>query len=399
MRYFLAYLTFSMTILLGQTSNYSAYGFGMECNTQSVRSMGIGYTGSAVKDSVALNSLNPALWTGFFTTSLSGQINSDYLMSSGDYTDSYLTKLNGFTTKFPVGEYLGVAIGIVPRTRINSVGSTLDSVAFYDNFVNYESIMQIKGGISEIFFGAGYQISPQISVGLKNRLFFGEFVTKINSDFDLTGNLDSQFQRRTKVKASQLGIGVAWHNINKSMGAAAYFNKNLVFKYKHVEFFEAGPEYTYDEKTAEYPDFIRLGLYKSTPSKINFTVDFEYSFISSDVFNDFYFIKPIDAKNFSYFGMGVEKNSINNTKRFLNKLSYRAGLYYKSYPISNPDNLKETGVSIGLGIPFYQNLNRIDISLSMANRNGFIENYEEKVISLNIGVTTGGLWFRSFRRY
>jgi hypothetical protein len=63
--------------------------------------------------------------------------------------------------------------------------------------------------------------------------------------------------------------------------------------------------------------------------------------------------------------------------------------------------LKESGISIGVGLPFMQNLNRMDLAVVAAIRDGFLNNTygKEKVLSVYISVTTGELWFRKFKRF
>ncbi|MCK4295777.1 MAG: hypothetical protein KAX28_03865, partial [Candidatus Marinimicrobia bacterium] len=79
MRKLLALLILFSTVAFAQNSFYSSYGFGIESRSLPVRMIGMGNTGSAVEDSLSLNTLNPAFWNGFLSTSLQGQVESSFL--------------------------------------------------------------------------------------------------------------------------------------------------------------------------------------------------------------------------------------------------------------------------------------------------------------------------------
>src|SRR6056297_619281 len=133
-----------ITLLLGisfinaQNSFYSSYGLGKNYQNASVRMEGLGYSGSAIYDSLSTTSFNPALWHSFQTVSLQGRL--DYSsMNTTKLNSNYQTAaLGGLNVKLPIGNYTGLAFGIKPSYRVNTESDTAQSTPL--DYTNEEII-------------------------------------------------------------------------------------------------------------------------------------------------------------------------------------------------------------------------------------------------------------------
>ena len=402
MRKLLALLILFSTVAFAQNSFYSSYGFGIESRSLPVRMIGMGNTGSAVEDSLSLNTLNPAFWNGFLSTSLQGQVESSFLNVPEVPFNNALSRFMGFSLKLPITKKIGVAFGLMPETRVHAKNTFVDSTKFIDSFIPYRYSVEALGGISEFFIGGGYRINPQWRVGIKTKLYFGNYINKGSADINNNGTVDSYYNRRVTVNGSQIGLGVAWVDKSGELCLSGYIDQSINFKYKTDYDYFYGPDSTIGFKSLNYPSSYRLGISKKLPMNLRFNTDFRFTKVSSSLFNDFYQFKRTSSKDSYFIGIGLEKlPSDRKDSKFLAKLFFRIGTYYRTEPFYYlQKKVEESGVSFGIGVPFRRDLSRLDLAIVAAKRDGFLNEKigSEKVISLHIGITTGGIWFRKSKR-
>ena len=388
--------------LFGQNSYYSSYGFGLSSPSIPVRNLALGGTGLAIPDSISLNLLNPALWNGFVTTSLQGQVGTSTVSADPGSPGLVLTQFLGFSFKLPIGKKIGVAMGIAPVTRMTAEKSFSDSASFGSSTVPYTSDMDVKGGISQFFFGGGYRVNPQLSLGLKTQIYFGNYLTKMATDLDTDGGMNSYFRKYTIIQGTQLGLGAYWVSKDRKMEVGTTIDHRLKFdSYNNYDFY-FGPDSTTKKKNISYPSTFQLGIRRKMTGSLAFSVDISYSLVPKSLYKDFYVIEISDAQNPFYAGIGFEKATAPGPGvSTWNQMALRAGAFYKSESIHPSGGLQETGISVGVSLPFNRHLNRIDLAIVASIRDGFLNETvgKEKVLSFYAGITTGELWFRKFKRF
>ncbi len=404
MRKLLTLLILSSTLAFAQNSFYSSYGFGIESLPLPVRMIGMGNTGNAVEDSLSLNTLNPAFWNGFLTTSLQGQVESSFLNVPDVPFNNMLSRFMGFSFKLPISKKIGVAFGVMPTTRVHAENAFVDSTAFSDSFVKYKYSVEALGGISEFFIGGGYRINPQWRIGIKMQLYFGNYVNKGSTDINNNGTVDSYYKRRMDVNGSQIGLGFAWVDKSGKICLSGYVNQSIKFKYNTEYDYFYGPDSTVGFKSLNYPSSYRIGISKKLPKNLAFNADFRFTKVSPSLFSNFYQFEKTSSNNSYFIGVGLEKLPANNIRenKFLKRLFIRIGAYYKTEPFYYLQTVvEESGASFGIGVPFHKGFNRLDMALVASKRDGFLSEKigSEKVISLHIGVTTGEIWFRKLKRH
>lgn len=394
-------LTFCWTAVNGQISGYSAYGFGIESRSLPVRFIGLGNSGSAVPDSIGLNSMNPALWNGFLTTSLQGQIGSSLLGEAvGDYQMGR-TQFLGFAFKFPIGERVGIALGVRPRTRAYAQQSFVDSVALEEQSIFYSSEYQLSGGISEFFAGGGYRWNQYLRLGIIFRFYFGNYLTKGATDIDINGSVDSYYRKYMRIDGTQVGLGGHWTNASETFRAAAYLDYNLKFRYYRLYDFYYGPDSSTATESVQFPTTLRVGVSYCWRDRLALNADFQYALVPASLFQDFYLFEPTKSHNPVYFGMGLENIPSNKPGTQLRKkLYYRGGMYVGRTAVYRTNSIVESGITLGLGIPFNRGLDRLDFAMILAQRSGFLDDTigREQVLSFHASITTGELWFRRMRQ-
>lgn len=392
------------TVGLSQNSFYSIYGFGSKSPSTPVRSLGLGKTGSASIDTIGLNTLNPALWTNFLTTSMQGQVNSSHLSSTDVSFKGTLSRFTGFSFKFPIGRRIGAAIGVEPETRANADRSFIDSTSFGNSFVPYENRVDVTGGISSLFFGSGYKLTKHIALGAKIKVFFGSFSSKYNTDIGGEGGIDSNFEKQISVNGSQIGFGILWTSKNNKASLSAYTEQSVNFKYKtflNYQYASLGNWEGLDTSTCynslDYPSFYRIGFAQDISGLLNLSIDLGFSKMPISTLQKFYLFEPISSTDSYFIGVGFEKKPPIKSRNSWEKLFYRVGGYYDREPIYHFDKeVTEYGISVGLGIPFNYGLSRLDFALIFSQRSGFLDEKigRENMMSFNIGITAGEIWFR-----
>ncbi|MCK9483017.1 MAG: hypothetical protein M0R34_01470 [Candidatus Marinimicrobia bacterium] len=391
-----------------QTSYYASYGFGVQSPSNSVRLLGMGNAGTAVRDSMSLNQSNPALWEGFGSTSLQGQLYSSTLTIPTLDFKGGMANFSGFSFKMPVGKRSGFAIGLAPLTRMKSSVSFSDSLVFQGEQIDYSSEVELVGGISELYLGSGYRISKYLAIGLKANVIFGNYVvrnhTELSTELSPDGkNTESFYKRTTAVSGNCVSFGILLNDRDQRYNLSATVEKGSRLKGRVTTENYYGSDSTFQTGTIEYPTFITIGARLPIAKYLAFSGDLRYGIYNQDVFQNFYVFRQFssDSRNSIAVGIGLEKAPRQALKNsFFQKLYYRCGAYYQTEPVYLNSGLREYGVTAGFSLPYFNNLNRIDFALTYGLKKGFLSNEigNEEIFSIHLGITTGEPWFRRYKK-
>ena len=398
---FLPVISLCVSLSYAQISYYSSYGFGIASPSLPVKLLAMGYGGVAVSDTFSLNTMNPALWAHFPTTSLQGQMSSSLLqVDKLDYRSS-ANEFMGFSIKFPISKRTGIALGVHPETRISATKSVTDSTEFGDLYVPYKFTTDANGGISSFFFGGGFQLRDNLYLGIQAKLLFGEILVERSTDIDIDDNDDGYFKRAEEIRGTQVGVGAAWSDRTNRTKIGLSYERSLRFRTRARYDYTFGPDTTFDFRTLKYPSNLRIGFSSIFWNKLLISADFSLTSIDKSIFQKFYLFEPVASKDSYGFGLGIERQSeYKYQSSFWKQLSLRGGFYFKTAPFYNSKRVEERGVTLGLGVPFGAFRNRIDLAVVLAKRNGFLQAVgDENILSFHIGITTGEVWFRRVRRY
>lgn len=385
-------------LAFSQDSFYSFYGFGTDSPSIPARMIGIGKAGIAVSDSFSLNTLNPACWVNFPTTSLQGQVVSFFLNVPEIPFKNYSSRFTGFSFKFPIKKRIGVAFGLMPKSRMNVAKTFIDSTNFGTSYIQYESTIEALGGISSFYLGSGFQINSQTSVGILTQLLIGNYIYRSNTDLDRDRRF--YFEKMNEIQGSQIGFGILWSDDSKSLNLAAYSEWNLYLKVRTHLNYTFGPDSISGFRSLSYPNCIRIGISKKLPFKLSVNADLGYSKVNRTLFKEFYIFEQISSRDSYFAGIGLERVPEHKAQlSFLQQLYLRAGVYYQTAPFYKSDILSDAGITFGLGFPFNKFRSRLDLALVFSKRNGFLQQAsEERLISFHIEITSGELWFTKIRR-
>lgn len=385
------------SISIAQNSFYSKYGLGTNYQNASTRMEGLGYSGSAIYDSLHVTSQNPALWHSFNTVSLQGKLNYSRMTTSKINNNYQTAALAGFTVKMPLGKYSGLAFGLQPSYRVNSESEMSSSQLLSGDSLGYNNHAIIEGGISEVFIGGGYRLTKYLSTGIVLKFLFGKYSSNLKTDLNTR---PYYYARERNIKGEQLGLGLFW-NVPRNYSISFYHDRNLDFQYNNKVTYYNGTGDTTDYSSIDYLSNYRLGARKYLTSDLVFSADLALSELPQSLMA---FNSGLDGSydNSYLIGFGLEKQpSTEYNPGFFQRMFYRLGGYYKKdgfKPKNNnftSDQYNEIGISAGLGIPFYNDFSRIDLSMIYSVADGYINPSigKEKKITINIEITSGGFWF------
>lgn len=382
----------------GQLSNYSIYGFGCSASWQPVRAIGLGYSGGALIDSINLNTTNPALWTRFRGTSIQGQMFFSNLAAPDlNYHTNY-SRFTGFAFKFPIGQKIGWGLGLNPLTRMDATRSFTDTLLFDGSTIIGKSDLYLTGGISEFFCGGGWRVSPTLSLGIKARFLFGNYLINYNTLIDGTNDIYSFWESRTAIDGRTLQIGFLWELPSRRLRLAGSWEQALSFTSVQTINYSYGPDTTYPKSTLNYPNRLQLAMQKQLTPSLSVNFEGNYTLVKSELFQKFYLFEPSKARNGVALGAGIEYfPGVGKDFFEYPKTTYRLGAFYRSEPISiNQKPITDQGVTAGLGFPIFNYLNRLDFAIIYGLRGGFLT--REHYLTFFCGLTTGELWFLKYKR-
>ncbi|HBK83208.1 MAG TPA: hypothetical protein DDZ41_06365, partial [Flavobacterium sp.] len=157
----------------GTSSPYSFYGLGDEKfkGTHDVRAMG-GL--SVVNDSIHVNLLNPATFSKIKITNfvIGGSTMFSNLANETKSEKAQRTSLDYLAVAFPIGKF-GTNFGIMPFT---SVGYRVQNETTEGDIK--KTTYNGSGGINRVFFGLGYNLIKDFSIGANLQYNFGTIESK-----------------------------------------------------------------------------------------------------------------------------------------------------------------------------------------------------------------------------
>jgi long-subunit fatty acid transport protein len=406
----------------GTSSPYSFYGIGdvRFRGTIENRSM----AGLAiVPDSIHINLQNPAMYSSLKLTSFSvgGTFSANQLKTNQKDEKAQRTTLDYLAVGIPLKK-LGLGFGLIPYS---SVGYNIrNSVFLNENRNRTDNFYKGSGGLNKVFFGFGYQLAKNFSIGADVQYNFGKIDTRsLSTQFALnSSNVYEQVQYSTRETNSSTASGV---NFNTGLS----YNTKL---YKSVSLFSSltySPEATITLNNERFiaivqsangildtvDDEVEIQVANTKlkmPSKFSFGVGIgdtkkwivgtELTFQGTSNFgNRFNDIDNVTYENATRFTVGGYY--IPNYKSFTNyfeRIVYRGGFRFENTGlVINNQPIEDAAVTLGLGLPLRGAFSNVNVGFELGNRGtqkgGLVR---EHYMNFSIGLSLNDRWFQK-RKY
>lgn len=409
------------TVIWSQNTNISPYSFFSigDVNPQiTVAASGMGGIAVTANRNYELNFSNPALLSGLQLTTfdISGRTQLATIKDTQLTQKTATTTVSYLTIGFPITKKMGLMLGVQPNTNVgysinqeqyNSSGTLIEANKYYGT-----------GGTNRLFIGTGYTVYDNLSIGLEGEVLFGTVNNTIdNSRYDVL--LPNRYYADTQIKGSSLKIGAAYlYKLKNEKELTFESSIKLSHKLQTTTddiFYNYYPTYSgqmvkdtlfYNESlegTIKRPALIHTGVGYGKTDKWYVGMSFDTQ--QAWEFNQ----TPFVASNFknvtaSKIGVGgyylPKKNSISS---YWDRVIYRAGFRYEKTGISieNPQinnsytDLKDFGISFGLGLPVGNQLSKFNLSVEYGKRGNTTAGLiQENYFNLRFGINLAEKWFQ-----
>ena len=403
------FLVISNLSIAQRTSTYTRYGLGDVYYSYSARALSMGNAGSAMINSDYLEILNPASWSNLSRTRIEFSFAYDELRLSNlneikNYGDGIF---KGFTFAFPVSKYygIGVAMGIVPYTRVNY---EVQEKATNETTGNYTSTYTGKGGLSKVFIGSSYKLPIDFILGATLEYYFGNIKYTSKVEFDNNSYYPAEYELAYGPTGFGTTLGFITPDMSGLLDNSSISNLRFGLSANIISKLDTDTSLVNRSSTIidsigtgktkmEVPVRINAGLHLAFVKVYNIAVDYCYqpwtdlklSGINQLNLNDVHRI----SVGFEYRPQRVPGIS------FWEQIMLRAGLSYEmsQYKIKG-NELKQYAVYGGFALPLSDE-NTIDFGFEYSVR-GTTENnlLEEKYFIFNLGISFGDIWFIRYEK-
>ncbi len=388
------------------TTPYSMYGYGILGDHATSMQRQMGSVGYALASGRQINVMNPASYASVDSLTFLFDLGVDVTMlwsqENGKKDTSVGGGLDYLTMQFPLSKNFGGSIGLLPYS---SVG-----YAFGNEIQHGATEVQGSGGINQAYLGIGGTFKGA-SLGVNVSYNFGNivndfFATPQNSGQTLTEHV-------MQIRDWDINIGAQYmFYINKedrfTLGLTYSPKKSL-----HGKSWVTKQE-TSQEKEGEKIATLPLSGNYYTPNSIGAGINFTHV-RSSRVIAEFditfqqwskakYSAMYNSEKELVFAGMhfadrwryaaGVEYVP-KLRGSYGQRMAYRMGAYYsKDYLVIQGNQLREYGITCGIGLHTPQDKTMINLGLEWKHRQGhptslITENY----FNITLGVNFNELWF------
>lgn len=371
------------TLASGQYSTnsvYSIFGIGDLVPNSFAKQSGMGRAGVALASDGFINIQNPASLTAFDSTSVLMDIGftaERNRINSGVNDDDDLVKtfdgnLDHFALAFPVAKWWGATVGI---KRFSEIGYSIGTSTVFEG-LDYEVGTEFtgSGGISQAFFNNSFRLGKNLSLGFSFSYLMGNLdQTEITELSDLGFN-DVYTTNSYYLNNIYWSFGMLY-NIHLggnmlSLGLTYAPSQNLLASYDHEVTLETSDDSQVltDEDTKSYhsytiPGSLSAGLAFNFNSKLKLVADYEIQEWSDNST----FIRASNLTDRSAYHVGLEYSpNAGNYASYLEKVQYRIGGYMEnSYILVKDNQIKDYGITFGLGLPFQNEKSRMNLAVEL----------------------------------
>ena len=412
-------LLISTSFLAQRTSlsPYSFFGIGEEFSPVTVEQASMGGIGVAFSHYKYLNFTNPAAIANLrYTTYGFGGTQKELKLKSATSTQSSsLTTFNYVGIGFPIGKKAGFGVGIQP---VSSVGYELENTILDANGdITELSLFEGNGGVNRIYFNLGFLLFKDLALGAKASFNFGNINNTI-IDQRVGLSLGTKYEEITQVRGSAIQLGAQYKKAVKddltiTAGAAVKLSNEMRVN---------GDDYLYSvillgaaqiprdtlstsgiSGTFQMPLKSTLGIGIGKTDKWYAGVEYE----TQDAYQTSGFLSTTNTAfrygNSNRIGIGgfyIPK--INSISSYFDRITYRFGIRMENTGLlvdgsgtnSNFSEIKDFGISFGLGIPL-KRLSTMNVGFEYGKRGSTDNNLiQENYLNLRLSLSLNDVnWF------
>lgn len=395
----------------GINSPYSRYGFGQLSDQSFGNSKAMGGVAIGLRDGRQINVTNPASYTA--VDSLTFLFEGGVSLQNSNF-DNGTIKLNAknstldyIAMQFRLNHKLAFTAGILPFSRVGYNTTTAESKLAGSETVSYVNTFQGNGGISQAFFGVGYRVTKNLSVGANLSYLFGDLAHYSQLSFSDSSIDSPSYSNGITIHDYKLDLGLQYtHKLSErdqlTLGLTYSLGHELSStSFETKELIDASTS-AYSTTTIEsnggfeLPHAFGIGVSYMHNKQLTLAADYTYQKWGNTVFLQ----QEKQLCNRSKLSIGAEYIPNALSKSYLSRIKYRAGIYYTdSYiKVMGERGASEYGVSAGFGLPLFGSKSLLSISgqyVQVKPKN--FSSIKEQQLRINIGITFNEGWFSKWK--
>lgn len=397
-------------------SPYSRYGLGNVKGSLLPQFKAMGGISTAVYKPNAyysnINMQNPASYSGITMTTLDMGLSGGFIqLKAGDASEtSFNSTLGHVALAFPVKSgKSGLSFGLLPYTELgyeyNETGK-LDTTS-----VNY--LYSGEGGLTKAYLGFGQQFGNHFRVGGNIEYVFGNLQENRSTELLSSPSINSRMQDKNSVGGISFSYG-AQYDIslgNKKTMTLGYSGSSASSVNSKKTFLVT--QYLRDALGEEdsAADTLVINENSSAKLKLPLTHNFGISIqkanhwlLGADYRTGKWSELSIDGVNkglddsWGFSAGGQITPDFTSIGSYFKRVDYRLGFKYdKTYIRMNEQDIKQTAITFGLGLPLAPNRNaiyRLNLTGELGRR-GSLDNglIQENYFNIHLGFTLNDRWF------
>ena len=401
---------------------YSMFGVGDISKQGTAYNKSMGGVGIATRDKRNINILNPAAVTAREDKSFMadfGIAQGNRYYAQHDMKSSYNTfNFYDFVISFPVYKSLAMYVGVTPYSDLGyKMSSKVTDPSIIANTGVINNTVQGYGGLTNVFIGAGIDVTKGLSVGLEGQYYFGNLhktndfamgnstYRSISSGFNMdlnafTGKLGVQYETRISKNVSavigatyKLGASLRGNVERFEIQSISSINDSTPSPRSYVDTLGRGQvklagEMGFgialkggDKWTAEI-NYIRSDWSSSGMSKV-----LGFASVGNAVFS-------ASTAQSVRAGFSIVPNR-NDIRYYRKRVTYRAGAYWdQAYCKLDGKTINAVGVTLGATLPVFSWSNGLTLGVDLGQRGALTGNLvRERYVNFNIGINIFDIWF------
>lgn len=394
-KYFLAVVSLLFTsILFAQFKTYTPYsliGAGDFVQSPSGASAGMGGVAIGLQNGKLINFLNPASHldadSNDFVLDFSVSQFTSELQDEKASVSNSIANFNHVLIKFPFYKWWSASFGVLPLSNVDYKIKSPKKIQGSEGTVN--EIITGEGGINQLYFGQGWKINDDFSIGVNAIYLWGHLNYSKILDYSISGRAtiwDLNQKQDLDVKSFRYSVGTQYkvdlnetdylrfgltYQSNASLGSDIE-TKSVLGEYREgSEVFREGKtnKTEKDNTQLRLPHQIGFGLSYQLGSQWLFAADYIHE--TSPNYEAFKLQTDYSSKATNAAKFGVEFVPSTYSKNYFALVNYRAGINYQQFPYQiKGQDLTQYTLSFGLGLPFPDSFRRVSLqreSKSMAH--------------------------------
>jgi hypothetical protein len=410
----LSIFLFSVSTAFSQkmvNSPFARFNLGLLSPAGSFKSQGMGGISVAQRDNTSIYFTNPASYSSLDTNSFVFDFGIDYSMNKltdkgSKYTSDDMN-FDHLILGFPIAKGFGVATGIIPYSngyyRIQNQITSTDPQ--YDHIIGaYTASHGGEGGYTQFFLGSGLKLNKYVSAGINMTILFGQVRRTNQFNFsDIYNAYHNNSSENLQLGGINFDYGLQFTaplkknyflNAGLSLTSGKHYNtdyQNFVFRYTSFGSTDT-ISYTSDKTHKAFiPATIRAGLSFGKKNKFTAGLDFISSKWSASVIPG----SAGYAADTKEVRFGLEYiPDITSNYNYLKRINYRLGAHTgTNYLVIDGNQLKETGISFGAGIPLGRTYSKVNWFIDFSKRSDGSNLMKENYITTGLSLNLWDFWF------